>query len=228
MRKKLIGAVSATALLLSGAAWAQSSGGGTATETERTTTTTTTSPSTQGQSESQSPGMSGSTTSGSASTGSTTRSGTTGSTMPGATASDSPAGVQMDMASAEQLLGKTVLGANGEEIGEVKDVILDPQTGEAKQLIVGSGGFLGIGQKNIPVDFADAQVQPGQEDITVSSLTREQVRDMEGYEYDESTVSLTRKDSGASGGQTGQQTERTTTTTTSPSSEPAKPKPAGD
>lgn len=222
MRKDLIGAASAAALLLSGAAWAQSPSAGGASETERTTTRTesTTQPSTTspgettttsrpgGDSMATSPGMGGSTTAGSAGT------------------------MQMDRASAEQMLGKTVVGANGEEIGEVKDVILDPQSGEARQLIIGSGGFLGIGQKNIPVDFADAQVQPGQENITVSTLTREQVREMEGYAYDESTVSLTRQEGGSSGtgttGQTGAETERTTTTTTTrPSPDAQPPKPSG-
>src|SRR4051812_30650329 len=45
--------------------------------------------------------------------------------------------------SAEQLIGKSVIGANNEDLGKVKDVILEPQSGKAKQLVVASGGFLG-------------------------------------------------------------------------------------
>lgn len=246
MRKQLIGAVSAAALLLSGAAFAQSSGGsaggtsgGTATDKGSQQTTTTT------RSEPASP----STTprSGTTSTDSATQSGSSAGATSGTTSRQSTAGagtagsagaMKADKASAEQLLGKTVVGANGDEIGEVKDVILDPKTGQAKQLIIGSGGFLGIGEKNIPVDFAEAQIQPGQDNITVSSLSREQVRDMKGFEYDESTVSLTRGEGsggsagrqGGSGGSAGQsqgqqtQTEKTTTTTTTRPTTEQKPK----
>lgn len=216
MRKQLIGAASAAALLLTGAAWAQSGGGsqsGPSTTEPPTTGQTTAGQTTTGQSTTPpstatTPGASSSTMGSSPMTDSPSRSST-----------GSPGIVRTDTASAEQLLGKTVVGANGEEIGEVKDVILDPQSGQAKQLIIGSGGFLGIGQKNIPVDFAEAQLQPGQDRITVAGLTRAQVRDMKGYEYDSSTVSLTRRDN-ASGSSSRSGTTPTTTPPKSPNETP--------
>jgi sporulation protein YlmC with PRC-barrel domain len=103
----------------------------------------------------------------------------------------------MDRTGAENLLGRTVVGDNGEEIGEVEDVILDPQTGQARQLVVASGGFLGIGEKNVAVDFKNAQVTPGGDQIKVAGLRTDGIRAMPEFQYDDRTVSLNRSAEGA-------------------------------
>lgn len=204
MRKELIGAASAAALLVCGTAWAQ----GTATQSDQTTTTTTqgttspgaTSPGTMGQgTTSTSPGV---TSPGTTAPGATTSGSTMDSASP--TAGSATAG----RTSAEKLMGKTVVDASGEELGDVKDVIMDANTGEARQIVISSGGFLGIGAKDIAVPFQQAQIQQGSDEITVSGLTRNQVEQMPEFEYDENTVSLSR-DRGQS------ETNSTTTTTRS-------------
>jgi sporulation protein YlmC with PRC-barrel domain len=95
-------------------------------------------------------------------------------------------------ASAEELLGKTVVGANDEKIGEVKDIILDGKNGAAKQLVVASGGFLGIGEKNIAIDYKAAHWQADKDRVSVPSLSRQQVQAMNEFNYDDSMVSLNR------------------------------------
>lgn len=201
MRKELIGAASAAALLVCGTAWAQ----GTATQSDQTTTTTTqgttspgaTSPGTMGQgTTSTSPGVT--------SPGATAP-GTTGDSALGGSAAGGLAGSRT---SAENLMGKNVVDASGEELGEVKDVIMDANTGEARQIVISSGGFLGIGAKDIAVPFQQAQIQPGSDNVTVSGLSRDQIEQMPEFEYDENTVSLSR-DRGQS------ETNSTTTTTRS-------------
>lgn len=111
----------------------------------------------------------------------------------GSTAAPS-AGVTAPMGSvsAEEMLGKTVVGSDGEEIGEVEDVIMDAASGKARQLIISSGGFLWIGEKQIAVDFTSAQ--PGSDDgeIKLSNLTRDQVKSMPEFEYNDSMTSLNR------------------------------------
>ncbi|HYC04345.1 MAG TPA: PRC-barrel domain-containing protein [Azospirillaceae bacterium] len=103
----------------------------------------------------------------------------------------------MDRTQVEKLLGRTVVGDNGEEIGEVEDVVLDPQTGQARQLVVASGGFLGIGEKNVAVDFRHAQVTPGADQIKVTGLRTDGIRAMPEFQYDDRTVSLNRSAEGA-------------------------------
>lgn len=120
------------------------------------------------------------------STGTTTRSDTgTSSTMSSTTSSG-------QLASAEQMLGKSVVGQDGKEIGEVEDVILDPTSGQARQLVIGSGGFLGIGEKKIAIDFQQATWNQVDKEIKLSSLTREDVKNMKTFEYSDSMTSLNR------------------------------------
>ena len=47
-----------------------------------------------------------------------------------------------------QLIGLEVIGANNEEIGDVNDILVD-KSGKVDALVVGVGGFLGIGEKDV-------------------------------------------------------------------------------
>ncbi len=100
--------------------------------------------------------------------------------------------------SIDQIIDRTVVGADGEKIGKVTDVILGPN-GEAQLLVVESGGFLGIGGKDVAVDIALAQFQAGDNTIKVQDITQASVRDMPEFHYDDSMTSLNR---GPRGGQT--------------------------
>lgn len=44
-----------------------------------------------------------------------------------------------------------VLNLNGEDLGEIEDFIIDPATGEIRYAVLAAGGFLGIGEKLIPL-----------------------------------------------------------------------------
>jgi sporulation protein YlmC with PRC-barrel domain len=54
----------------------------------------------------------------------------------------------------EDVRGRTVVDSNGDEVGDVDDLLIDEQEEKVRLLEVGSGGFLGIGEKKrlIPVD----------------------------------------------------------------------------
>src|SRR3954463_4618409 len=58
-----------------------------------------------------------------------------------------------------QLVGATVVGPNNERIGDVNDVLLD-RNGQAVAIVVGVGGFLGIGEKDVAVSFNQVQFTP--------------------------------------------------------------------
>lgn len=94
--------------------------------------------------------------------------------------------------SAQNLVGRTVVGADGKDLGEVKDVILNARSGNAEKLVIASGGFLGIGEKNIAVDVDDADMLTGNRQVQVRNLTQAQVEQMASYHYDKDAVSLTR------------------------------------
>jgi hypothetical protein len=55
--------------------------------------------------------------------------------------------------------GTDVVGRNDEAIGSVNDMLFD-KSGKIMGLMVGVGGFLGIGQKNVAIDMSGFQVVP--------------------------------------------------------------------
>jgi sporulation protein YlmC with PRC-barrel domain len=184
MRKELIGAASALALM-TGAAFAQGNS---------MTDPTTSNPSTPPSAMESAPAPANSPAMGEG----------------GATGSAASA------ASAQGLMGKNVVGSDGEKLGSVEDVIVDPASGEAKQLIISSGGFLGIGAKQIAVDFSQAQVGMDDGDdpeIKLNNMTQADVEGMPEFEYSDTMTSLNRgTDTGAEGGTSGTMTRPTGST----------------
>lgn len=54
---------------------------------------------------------------------------------------------------ASKMIGKSVVGAGNETIGDINDVLVD-RTGRLEAAVIGVGGFLGIGEKQVAVPFA--------------------------------------------------------------------------
>ena len=57
-----------------------------------------------------------------------------------------------------ELNGMTVYNERDEEIGTIDDVVID-RSGDVKAVVIGVGGFLGIGQRNVAVPFERLQWQ---------------------------------------------------------------------
>ena len=54
---------------------------------------------------------------------------------------------------ASNLIGTTVYSATDESLGEINDILFNEDDGSISAVVVGVGGFLGIGQKNVAVSF---------------------------------------------------------------------------
>lgn len=69
--------------------------------------------------------------------------------------------MQQNQMMASSLIGTTVVSPNNETIGDVNDVILD-RNGQTIAVVIGVGGFLGIGEKDVAVPFQalDLNAQP--------------------------------------------------------------------
>ncbi|PYE85988.1 PRC-barrel domain-containing protein [Pseudoroseicyclus aestuarii] len=78
----------------------------------------------------------------------------------------------------------TVMSPDGETIGDINDVIYDGETGQLTAAIVSVGGFLGIGSKQIAVDWADLQVDYDANEVT-ASLSREEAEAAPEYVFRE-------------------------------------------
>jgi sporulation protein YlmC with PRC-barrel domain len=63
---------------------------------------------------------------------------------------------------ASDLIGTRVVSTNNESIGDINDVILD-RNGQAMAAVVGVGGFLGIGEKDVAVPFKSLEFMNAQQ-----------------------------------------------------------------
>jgi sporulation protein YlmC with PRC-barrel domain len=81
---------------------------------------------------------------------------------------------------ASKLLGFPVYNSaadDAERIGEINDLVIG-QSGEVSAVIIGVGGFLGIGEKNVAVNYEDLQwvmAQDNSERIVLDGMTKEQL-----------------------------------------------------
>lgn len=85
------------------------------------------------------------------------------------------------------ILGRTVRGADGKEMGRVIDVIVDV-AGQVRAAVIDFGGFLGVGSRKIAVDWGALQfgkaVKHG-DDVSLA-LTQDQLK--AAPEYKEGTT----------------------------------------
>jgi putative membrane protein len=80
---------------------------------------------------------------------------------------------------ANDLIGQTVVNQNGDNVGEIYDIVLN-SSDQAVLAVVSVGGFLGIGEKNVAVPFE--QLQPSDnEAILMSSATEDELKAMPEY-----------------------------------------------
>jgi len=80
----------------------------------------------------------------------------------------------------EKFIGKNVYGANGENVGELDNILISPD-GRVRAGIVEFGGFLGIGTNKVAMPWNQLQIT---NDRIVADVTKEQVRSMPRWEKD--------------------------------------------
>jgi len=95
---------------------------------------------------------------------------------------------------AQAILGKPVTSTTGEAMGRIVDVIVD-KAGTTRAAIIDFGGFLGVGSRQIAVDWSALHFSPaGQPERITLDLTRDQLKSAPQYEKGKPIVVL-----GASG-----------------------------
>jgi len=94
---------------------------------------------------------------------------------------DTPA--KVEELTSENLTGAPVYDVNDEKVGDVNKLILS-EDGKIKTSIIDVGGFLGIGEKPVAVDFASLQiVNDNNGDLRVFvDVTEESLKNMPRYE----------------------------------------------
>lgn len=108
------------------------------------------------------------------------------------------AGGTQQSTSFEKMMGKDVYGENGKKLGDVADIILDAQTGKATQVILNRGGILGIGAKQVALDYNLLRTDGDR--VVARQVTEDQVKQMAEFKYDDTTVSLGKRHGGSNSG----------------------------
>lgn len=85
----------------------------------------------------------------------------------------------------KSILGKSVYNEAGQKVGKVEDLIVAPQN-NVSYLIVGAGGFAGIGRHNVAVPVNQVDERSGR--LVMPGATKEAVRQMPAFEYARDTA----------------------------------------
>ena len=81
-----------------------------------------------------------------------------------------------------RLGGTRVFNAKGEVIGTINDIVIDAN-GQAQTVVLGLGGFLGIGSKLVAVPFSSVKIGPVVESarVVLVDVTKEQLDKAPAY-----------------------------------------------
>lgn len=85
--------------------------------------------------------------------------------------------------SIDSLMGRDVLGPDGEEIAEISDLVIESDN-SIRKVIVDVGGFLGLGATPVALDIDQLHITPGEDGEIRTSMTREQLEALPRYERD--------------------------------------------
>ena len=80
----------------------------------------------------------------------------------------------------KKILGRIVSNEKNEAVGKVDDIIIAPDKG-VSYLIIGAGGFVGLGRHEVAIPIDQIQEQGGK--IVLPGATKEAVKALPPFEY---------------------------------------------
>jgi PRC-barrel domain len=83
----------------------------------------------------------------------------------------------------DRVEGTPVRRPNGEKIGTIQRLMIDKLSGNVAYAVLSFGGFLGMGQKHLPIPWARLKYDPAKEAYKLD-LTDEELRHAPAYEED--------------------------------------------
>jgi len=98
-----------------------------------------------------------------------------------------------DQLLASKLKGTNVIGSNDEKIGDVSDVLFE-KDGKVLAYVVGVGGFLGIGAKDVALSPASFQVMPANDKDSMKlklAMTKDELKNAAEFKPHKEATSTT-------------------------------------
>ncbi|WP_447979351.1 PRC-barrel domain-containing protein [Candidatus Nitrospira bockiana] len=85
---------------------------------------------------------------------------------------------------ASNLIGKDVKNAQGEDLGEIKDIVLDPYYGKVAYAVLSFGGFLGLGDKYFAIPWR--ALEPAKDgDHLLLNVDKARLKTAPGFDKDQ-------------------------------------------
>ena len=83
---------------------------------------------------------------------------------------------------ANTIIGMAVEDVSGQKVGKVNDLVIGP-SGTITGAVIGVGGFIGIGEKNVAVSFdrLKPKTAKGEEKVMALSVTKQQLENAPDY-----------------------------------------------
>jgi sporulation protein YlmC with PRC-barrel domain len=88
--------------------------------------------------------------------------------------------VAMGWSVKKTLMGKTIYNDAGVKVGKVEDLIISPDK-NVSYLIVGAGGFVGIGRHDVAIPVSQIQDQAGK--LVLPGATKDTIKGMPEFAY---------------------------------------------
>lgn len=89
---------------------------------------------------------------------------------------------------ASEVIGMNIQNPQGENVGEINDIVLDANSGKTRYAAVTYGGFVGIGDKLFAVPWEAFQCRKDKEDpdehVLVLNVTEKQLENAEGFDQE--------------------------------------------
>jgi sporulation protein YlmC with PRC-barrel domain len=63
-----------------------------------------------------------------------------------------------NLAESKNFIGMRIKNDQGKDIGEVDNLLIDPQSGKVSHVVVGYGGLAGVGEKKVVVPWSDLKL----------------------------------------------------------------------
>lgn len=85
--------------------------------------------------------------------------------------------------SSSSIEGTDVKNNKGESLGEIKDLMINPKTGEINYAVLSFGGFLGMGDKYFAIPWTSFSTDRQDEEM-VLNISKEKLENSPGFDKD--------------------------------------------
>jgi sporulation protein YlmC with PRC-barrel domain len=84
---------------------------------------------------------------------------------------------------ASSMIGTDVINPNGDSLGDIKEVVVDPRTGKVAYAVVSFGGFLSMGEKLFAIPFSAFEYDVNKSKY-VLDVSKERLKAAPGFDPD--------------------------------------------